>query len=159
MSIVITFKGIAKYFHNFLNSMKFFFCAEVIHNYSKLPCNAVLLHTPMVGNQENFYYYVYLQNIVSKKVYREIYIIVMLSVSYNDFSLPMYAKLKYQHQFHKYKYYQCFLSSYSNAMIYNWFQIVLHISLVLNIMKSLQSHNLYIHPNLDDDFAFVIEYQ
>ena len=53
MSIVITFKGIAKYFHNFLNSMKFFFCAEVIHNYSKLPCNAVLLHTPMAGNQEN----------------------------------------------------------------------------------------------------------
>ena len=33
--------------------MKFFFCAEVIHNYSKLPCNAVLLHTPMAGNQEN----------------------------------------------------------------------------------------------------------
>ena len=73
MSIVITFKGIAKYFHNFLNSMKFFFCAEVIHNYSKLPCNAVLLHTPMVGNQETLLFCVSIERSIKDTFKRKFY--------------------------------------------------------------------------------------
>ena len=94
MSIVITFKGIAKYFHNFLNSMKFFFCAEVIHNYSKLPCNAVLLHTPMAGNQESLLFCVSIECSIKNALKRKF----LSACCYRyDFSLRMYAKLKYQH--------------------------------------------------------------
>ena len=79
MSIVITFKGIAKYFHNFLNSMKFFFCAEVIHNYSKLPCNAVLLHTPMMGSQESLLFYVSIERGSKMLLNRNLYQCIVIT--------------------------------------------------------------------------------
>ena len=85
MSIVITFKGIAKYFHNFLNSMKFFFCAEVIHNYSKLPCNAELLHTPMMGSQESLLFYVSIERGLKMLLNRNLYQCGVIGISVYEY--------------------------------------------------------------------------
>ena len=53
--------------------MKFFFCAEVIHNYSKLPCNAVLLHTPMMGSQESLLFHVSIERGLKTLLNRNLY--------------------------------------------------------------------------------------